>query len=79
MTPWLTQDEIDELCMPLKQHAAQIRFLRRLGVEVRPKPNGAALVMRSHFELAMQPKQAIKKPAKNLPNREGLRLAFARP
>lgn len=55
MTPWLSPDEIDDLCAPLKQHAAQIRFIRGLGITVREKPNGAPLVMRAHFEEKMNP------------------------
>jgi hypothetical protein len=35
MTPWLSQPEIDDLCEPLTQHAAQIRFIRQLGITVR--------------------------------------------
>jgi hypothetical protein len=48
--PWLTQDEVDDLCKPLRQHAAQARFIERLGLQVRRKPNGAPLVMRADFE-----------------------------
>lgn len=57
--PWLTQDEISDLCDPLTQHAAQIRFMRdELGLTVRTKPNGAPLVVRSHFEQVMNPAAA---------------------
>lgn len=76
-TPWLTQDEIDDLCAPLTQHAAQLRFIRGLGLTARTKPNGAPLVMRTHFDEAMAPeKKPI--PAKRQPNRAGLHLAFAK-
>lgn len=78
MTPWLSQSEIDELCEPLIQHAAQIRFIDSLGIKVRKKPNGAALVMRSDFEAAMAPVGKKTKPAKCEPNREGLRLAYSK-
>jgi hypothetical protein len=47
--PDLTQDEIDMICDPLKQPAAQIRYLQRLGVHVRRKPNGKPLVNRLHY------------------------------
>ncbi|MBK7017563.1 MAG: DUF4224 domain-containing protein [Sulfuritalea sp.] len=53
--PWLTKDEIDDLCQPLTQAAAQIRFLRSLGLTVKTKPNGTPLVIRSHFEQVMNP------------------------
>ena len=78
MTPWLSSDEIDDLCAPLQQHAAQIRFIRGLGITVREKPNGAPLVMRTHFEEKMSPAGKLKKPIKTAPNRAGLRLAFAK-
>ena len=78
MTPWLAQSEIDDLCEPLKQHAAQLRFIRGLGIVVREKPNGAPLVMRSHFESSMNPVTKSKKHAKTQPNRAGLALAYSR-
>jgi hypothetical protein len=78
MTPWLSSDEVDDLCAPLKQHAAQIRFIRGLGITVREKPNGAPLVMRTHFEEKMSPTGKLKTPTKTAPNSAGLRLAFAK-
>lgn len=78
MTPWLAQSEIDDLCEPLTQHAAQMRFIRSLGINVRTKPNGAPLVMRNHFEEVMNPAGKTRKPAKVEPNRAGLHLAFSR-
>lgn len=77
MTPWLSQDEIDDLCEPLTQHAAQLRFIRRLGLTVREKPNGAPLVMRAHFDAMMMPAQKSR-PAKCQPNGAALRLAYAK-
>ncbi len=76
MTPWLAQSEIDDLCEPLKQHAAQIRYIRSLGITVTPKPSGAPLVIRSHFDEVMNPAGKKKKPAKTEPNRAGLQLIF---
>lgn len=49
LPPDLTQDEIDAICDPLKQPAAQIRFLTRLGVRVERRPNGRPLVSRLHY------------------------------
>lgn len=77
MTPWLSQDEIDDLCDPLTQHAAQIRFIKRLGIKVDRKPGGAPFVMRSHFEESMNP-TGKKKPPKPQPNSAGLRLAYSK-
>lgn len=78
MTPWLSQSEIDDLCEPLTQHAAQIRFIKRLGMTVREKPNGAPLVMRTHFEESMNPTGKKKQPAKCQPNAAGLHLAYSK-
>lgn len=49
-TPWLTDAEVDDLCDPLVQPAAQIRYLRAEGLTVGVKPNGRARVMRSNVE-----------------------------
>ncbi|WP_371132762.1 DUF4224 domain-containing protein [Methyloversatilis sp.] len=45
---FLTSDEIADICRPLKQPAAQIRYLRSLGMVVQAKPNGRPLVVRDH-------------------------------
>ena len=50
LPPYLTQDEIDDICDPLTSAAAQIRYLLREGLLVTRKPNGRALVMRSELE-----------------------------
>jgi len=68
--PWLTKDEIDDLCQPLTQAAAQIRFLQSLGLTVKTKPNGAPLVIRSHFEQVMNPAGKMKPTGRTGPNRE---------
>lgn len=75
--PWLTQEEVNDLCEPLKQHAAQLRYIRSQGITVRTKPNGAPLVMRSHLEEAMNPAKKKQKPVKFEPNFEALRLAYS--
>lgn len=47
MTPThLTDAEIDDICRPLKQHAAQVRYLRTLGLSVERRPDGSPLVRR---------------------------------
>lgn len=53
MLPVLTDAEVAEVCAPLSQPAAQARYLERLGVSVRRKPNGHLLVGRAEFERAM--------------------------
>lgn len=76
-TPWLSQIEVDDLCEPLKQHAAQVRFIRGLGIAVRTKPNGAPLVMRTHLEESMNPANKRRTPVKTQPNRAALTLAYS--
>lgn len=53
LSPALTQAEIDEICAPLVQASAQVRFLRRLGLPVERRPNGRPLVARSAWERRM--------------------------
>lgn len=50
---FLTEAEIDALCEPLTQPAAQVRFLRASGLTVTVKPNGRAAVVRSHAEAVL--------------------------
>lgn len=45
---FLTNEEIAEICRPLKQPDAQVRYLRALGIVVQAKPNGRPLVVRDH-------------------------------
>lgn len=51
--PYLTDPEIDDVCSPLVQPAAQGRYLAGLGLRVQRKPNGRPLVGRSDFERVM--------------------------
>lgn len=50
--PYLTDDEIAGITKPLRQGAARIKYLRRLGIKVEPKPNGQPLVWRADFDAA---------------------------
>jgi hypothetical protein len=45
---------------------------------VRTKPNGAAVVMRSHFEQVMNPVPSQKPNGKREPNRMALLASFGR-
>lgn len=73
---FLTDAEIAELCYPLTQPAAQVRYLRALKLEVALKPNGRPVVVRSHAESVLsgqrraQP-QAVEQGAQR-PDRDGL-------
>lgn len=49
-TAHLTDDEIAAICRPLRQHAAQIRFLSSLGVPVKRRPDGSPLVKRADWD-----------------------------
>lgn len=53
MTPWYTDAEIDSLCEGLTQHAARVKYLRRLGLHVTRRPNGRPLVLRAHAEAVL--------------------------
>jgi hypothetical protein len=53
LPPYLTEAEIAEICAPLTMPAAQRRYLERLGMIVRAKPNGRPLVARGEFERVM--------------------------
>jgi hypothetical protein len=49
--PYLTDDEIQEICQGLSAPSAQIRYMRReYKLAVHVKPNGRALVWRSEAE-----------------------------
>lgn len=71
--PWLTPEEIAGVCTPLKQAAAQARFLQSLGLTVRTKPNGAPLVMRPHLE------DVLGYQAKPQPERRSQRVGVVKP
>lgn len=82
-TPWLTDAEVTDLCDPLVQPAAQIRYLRDLGLTVHQKPNGRALVLRSHVEevlggLPASKRKAKAPPAPAQPNVGALALVYSR-
>lgn len=51
--PFLTDDEIAEICQPLRMPAAQRRHLERLGLLVKIRPDGKPLVGRAEFERVM--------------------------
>lgn len=51
--PYLSDEEIAEICRPLTMPAAQRRHLARLGLLVKAKPNGQPLVARAEFERVM--------------------------
>lgn len=81
MTPWYTDQEIDDLCAGLTNNAAKVRYLRAQGLTVNQKPNGRPLVMRAHAEAVLSGLQQVTpvaEPAKppNRPNREAFIAVF---
>lgn len=50
LPPYLTDAEIFEICRPRKQGAAQIKFLRSLGLKVHRRADGTPLVWRHEVE-----------------------------
>ena len=51
----LSDEEVDQICAGLIQNAAKVRYLQRIGLTVRVKPNGKPLVNRMHYDAAMNP------------------------
>jgi Domain of unknown function (DUF4224) len=66
--PNLTDAEIAEICDPLKIGSAQCRFLERLGMVVKRKPNGKPLIARGEFERVMIGRQAETTVSGTQPN-----------
>jgi rhodanese-related sulfurtransferase len=48
--PYLTDEEVFEICRPRRQGAAQIRYLRQLGIKVARRGDGTPLVWRRDVE-----------------------------
>lgn len=82
--PYLSDEEIAGLCEPYTQPAAQIRYLRSLGLLIYAKPNGKPLLARSEFERVLGAARYAKPTAEpawkvpmHSPNREAFLLQFA--
>ncbi len=78
MSMWLTAAEIDDLCQGLKRNGDRLAYLKRLGLNVKEKPNGAPLLLRSNVEAVLggvssTPKGArAGQPAEAEPDRAAL-------
>ena len=68
MTPNLTESEIAEICAPLVLGSAQCRYLQRLGMVVKRKPNGKPLIARGEFERVMIGRQTEATVSGTQPN-----------
>lgn len=80
-TPYLTDSEINQICEPLTNGAAQIRFFAKLGMVAKPKPSGRPLVARAEFERVMTGAKTEQAAASNglaTPNIVGLQNLFQR-
>ncbi len=67
MTSDLTDQEIDDICDGLTQNAARVRYLRRMGLTVRRKPNGRPLVNRAHYDTTMNGAATLQRRAERVP------------
>lgn len=75
MTPWLSPEEVADLCEGLTQPAAQARYLRKtFQIEAKRKPSGALLVFRHQLEPKAAPK--VSRPQ---PNRGALLALVSKP
>lgn len=52
LPPYLTDAEIADICRPLRQGAARIRYLQALGIPVHRRADGTPLVWRRDVERA---------------------------
>lgn len=78
MTPWLSTQEIEDLCEPLKQRSAQVTYLKKLGLKVTQKPNGSPLVLRSNVETVLGNGRLAKQDTTREPDKQALMLSFGR-
>ena len=59
MSADLLDAEIDSICAGLTQNAARVRYLKRMGLVVRQKPNGRPLVNRAHYDASTSSKKDL--------------------
>lgn len=65
--PYLTDDEIFEICRPRRQGAAQLRFLKALGIKAVRRADGTPLVWRCDVERQGAGSASATVPASNEP------------
>lgn len=72
--PFLSDGEVAQICEPLVMPAAQCRYLSRLGLIVKRKPNGRPLVARGEFERVLVGRQpeTVQNSGPGQPNRAAL-------
>lgn len=59
---YLSDGEIAALCRPLRQPAAQLRYLERIGILARRRPDGSVLVLRHHVTTQSQNSARLNGP-----------------
>ena len=66
MSLYLTPEEVDDLCTPLTQRAAQLRFIEKvLGIPVAGRrPDGVPIVGRAIAEERLKQKDAVRTQAR---------------
>ena len=66
MSLYLTPEEVDDLCTPLTQRAAQLRFIEKvLGIPVAGRrPDGVPIVGRAIAEVRLKQKDAVRTQAR---------------
>lgn len=73
MNVYLSDVEIADICAPLTMPSAQRRYLERLGMLVKSKPNGRPLLARGEFERVMIGRQPeANSNAASQPNKAAL-------
>lgn len=76
-TPWLSDEEVADLCDGLIQPAAQIRYIEReYGIKCKRKPSGKPVVMRTDLE--PKERKAANEAGFRGPNVTALRARFSR-
>lgn len=83
---FLSDAEIDALCVPYTRNADKRRHLRAMGLIVNEKPNGRPVVVRSHAEAVLSGRKeaeiaevtAVATPTPFKPNREAFILKFGK-
>ena len=61
VSPYLSPEEIAGMTRPLTQAAAQMRYLRKIGIRAERRPDGSVLVMREWLVVRM-PSEPKRRP-----------------
>ena len=78
MTPFLNDQEVAEMCAPLRQPAAIKRYLTRIGVPFKVRPDGHPIVSRQVVADVLSLNRGEARDATTEPNLEGLTALFSK-